>query len=85
MSDIVIRRGQLEAWATAIKMALATRHPAVRGVLDDALEQALEDMTDELTDPEEIDIIEDAEMYDPDEPSDGWEGQDKPGFTPTYF
>ena len=93
MSDIVISRLQLEAWATAVKSALGADDCysplSERDSL--ALHQALEDMTDELADPDEIDIIDDAEMYDPDEVSDGWEPEDTlselddPDFRPTYF
>ncbi len=72
MSDIVITRLQLEAWATAMRAGLDGWRggPEVAAV---AMEQALEDMTDELADPDEIDVIEDAALYDPDAVSDGWE------------
>lgn len=90
MSDIVITRLQLEAWATAIRIHLEAEGD--RGSdTNHLLEQALDDMTDELADPDEIDIIDDAEMYDPDAPSDGWQAEDRldelddPDFTPTYF
>lgn len=73
MSDIVIHRLQLEAWAAAIRL-----HLDGDGQLDRlGLEQALEDMTDELADPDEIDICDDADLYDPDAPSDGWTPEDE--------
>ena len=79
MSDIVITRQQLEAWATAIKGGLnAWGQPPAVGRL--ALEQALEDMTDELTDPEEIDIVDDAAMYDPDRTELDMDDDYKPTF-----
>lgn len=93
MSDIVITRLQLEAWATAVRNLLSD-DSVVEFMGDSAyvpLEQALEDMTDELADPDEIDIIDDADLYDPDEATIGWTPDDQtdelddPDFKPTYF
>lgn len=74
-NDIVITRQQLEAWASAISIAMEASYGQPKIMI--ALGQALEDMTDELTDPDEIDIIEDADLYDPDSSSDGWHGEEE--------
>ncbi len=93
MSDITITRLQLEAWATAVGIAIEAFDSLVRTpsvLAERLLEQALEDMRDELA--EEADEEDDEpDLYDPDAPSDGWQAEDQlselddPDFRPTYL
>jgi len=89
-TDIVITRQQLEAWVATIKMALTTDdgYTALSLKQSKCLHQALEDMTDELIDGDEVDIIDDADMFNPDEVSEGWtphDDGDTEDFRPAFF